>query len=267
VHIEDRGYQFADGVYEVCEVLKGQLVDAPRHFDRLARSLSELQMKWPMRRPILEQLAREVVRRNRIFEGYVYLQVTRGVARRDHVFPAKDTPSSVVITARYSNRNAAQKTAQQGICVITVPDERWTRVDIKTIGLLPNVLARQKAKEQGAKEAWLLDQAGCITEGAATNAWIITQAGVVVTRFAEQGILRGVTRTTLLEALADLGLKFEERAFTLAEALQAREAFITGATTLVMPVVRINQQSVGDGKSGEYTLKLREKFHNYAHKQ
>jgi D-alanine transaminase len=250
VHVEDRGYQFADGVYEVCEVARGYIIDMTRHLDRLARSLSELQMAWPVDRKALVAIIREVVRRNRVHDGLVYIQVSRGVARRDHVFPAAPTQPSLVVTARSSNPLAARARAEEGIAVITVPENRWERVDIKTVGLLPNVLARQKAKEHGAAEAWFVDADGTVKEGAATNAWIVTRDGILVTRPADFGILRGVTRTTVLEIAAEQGLKVEERGFSVEEAKEAREAFITAATTVVMPVVRIDDKFGRKRKAG-----------------
>lgn len=266
VHIEDRGYQFADGVYEVCEVARGYIVDMTRHLDRLERSLSGLQIAWPVNRAVLELIMREVVVRNRIKNGLVYLQVTRGVAPRDHFFPAAGTHSSLVVTAKRTDPVAAAKKAATGLKVITVPENRWERVDIKSIGLLPNVLARQQAKEAGAQEAWFVDPDGTVKEGAATNAWIVTRDGVLVTRPADHGILRGVTRTTLMEVARKLGLTVEERGFTVEEAKGAREAFITAATTIVMPIVAIDGQPVANGHPGSVALSLRDAFFDVAEK-
>lgn len=264
VHIEDRGYQFADGVYDVCEVYHGRLVDETRHLDRLERSLRELRIAMPVVRAALSVILREMVARNRVREGMVYVQVTRGVARRDHVFPATSVPSALVVTAKSVDRAAGEATARAGISVITCPDNRWDRVDIKSIGLLPNVMARQAAKEQGAREAWFVDADGFVTEGAATNAWIVTTKGALVTRPAESGILRGVTRTTILDAVRRDGLTFEERPFTVDEAKAAREAFISAATTLVMPVIAIDGHKVGEGVPGPVTLGLRRALHEVA---
>lgn len=266
VHIEDRGYQFADGVYEVCEIARGNIIDMTRHLDRLGRSLGELQIAWPVERAALSAIMREVARRNRVHDGMVYIQVTRGVARRDHVFPKQGTRPSLVVTARSSDPQAARAKAGEGISVITVPENRWDRVDIKTVGLLPNVLARQKAKEVGAAEAWFVDAEGTVKEGAATNAWIVTADGVLVTRPADFGILRGVTRATVMDVAARQGLVVEERGFTVEEAQQAREAFITAATTLVMPVVRIDDTPVANGHPGTVALALRESFFETAEK-
>lgn len=265
VHIEDRGYQFADGVYEVCEVARGFIVDMPRHLGRLNRSLAELSIEWPVTRGVLPLILREVVRRNHVVNGLVYVQVTRGVASRDFAFPANAKPS-LVVTARKADPAAAVKRAETGIKVITVPENRWDRVDIKTVGLLPNVLAKQKAKEAGAQEAWFVDSDGMVTEGGSSNAWIVTTDGVLVTRPAEHGILRGITRTTLFDVAAKLGLKIEERGFSVAEAKAAREAFISSATTIAMPIVAIDGAPVANGHPGSVTLSLREAFFDIAEK-
>lgn len=266
IHIEDRGYQFADGVYEVCEVARGYIMDMTRHLDRLDRSLRELQIAWPMTRAALQAVMREVIRRNRVFNGMVYLQVTRGVAPRDHVFPTPGVKPALVITAKRTDPAAAAKKAETGLKVITVPENRWDRVDIKSVGLLPNVLARQKAKDAGAQEAWFVDSDGTVKEGAATNAWIVTSDGRLVTRPADHGILRGITRATVIEVAAKLGLKVEERGFTVEEAKRAREAFLTAATTVVMPVVEIDGAPVANGHPGSVALSLRQSFFDVAEK-
>jgi D-alanine transaminase len=264
VHVEDRGYQFSDGVYEVCEVRGGRLVDEPMHMRRLQRSLGELKIAMPMPLSALRVVLRETVARNRVRDGLVYLQVSRGVARRDHAFPAAGTPPSVVVTARSADSAAVEKTAAMGIAVITVPENRWDRVDIKAIALLPNVLAKQAAKEQGAKEAWFVGKDGYVTEGSSSNAWIISRDGKVITRPAEQGILRGITRTVLLKVLKAQGLELEERPFTVEEAQAAREAFVTSASQIVMPVVQIDGRPVGNGAPGLVAAALRQDFHRYS---
>lgn len=223
-------------------------------------------MKWPMSRKALTTVIREVVRRNHVTNGMYYLQVTRGVAKRDHVFPPDSVPSSIVITAKSMNRDAAEKRAEAGIAVVTVPENRWERVDIKTVGLLPNVLAREAAKRQGAQEAVFVDEKGFVKEGAATNVWIVSKDGKLVTRPAEHGILRGVTRTTVIDVAKKLGLIVEERPFSVEEAKNAREVFITAATTLVMPVVRLDGQPIGNGHPGLTAPQLREAFFAVAEK-
>ena len=264
IHVEDRGFQFADGVYEVCEVRAGRLIDERRHLDRLDRSLSELRITPPMTRAALSVVLRETVRRNRVRDGIVYLQVTRGIARRDHGFPDTPIPASLVVTSRSADPAKRDKAAESGVSVITVPDNRWERVDIKTVGLLPNVLAKQAAKEAGAKEAWFVDATGHVTEGSSTNAWIVTADGTVVTRPAEHGILRGITRAVILDILAAAGLKLDERAFTLEEARAAREAFFTSASNIVVPVVKLDGALVGDGKPGPVARRLLEEIYRFA---
>ena len=264
VNIEDRGYQFSDGVYEVCEVRGGRLVDERRHIERLQRSLAELRIAMPVTPAALGVILRETVRRNRVRLGIVYLQITRGVARRDHAFPAGSIAPSLVVTARNLDLAGAEKLAADGVAVITVPDNRWERVDIKSVSLLPNVLAKQAAREQGAREAWFVDKQGRVTEGSSSNAWIVTRDGTLVTRQVDHGILKGITRTVVLDAVAAQGLKLEERAFTVDEAYGAREAFLTSASQLVLPVVRIDGRPVGNGAPGLLASALRRDFHRYA---
>jgi D-alanine transaminase len=265
VHIEDRGFQFADGVYEVCEVARGNLMDMTRHLDRLDRSLRELRIVWPMHRSAMVVVMREVVTRNGVHNGLVYVQVTRGVAARDFLFP-QETASSLVVTAKKVDPALAARRAETGIRVITVPENRWDRVDIKSVGLLPNVLAKQAAKEAGAQEAWFVDADGFVKEGGSSNAWIVTGDGRLVTRPADHGILRGITRTTLFEVAARLGLSIEERGFSVAEAKAAREAFISSATTIAMPVVEIDGAAVANGHPGSVVHSLRQAFFDVAEK-
>jgi D-alanine transaminase len=264
VHVEDRGYQFGDGVYEVCEVRGGRLIDERRHLERLKRSLGELRIRMPMSTRALGVIIREVVARNRIGYGIVYLQITRGVAPRDHAFPSREVRPSVVVTARALNQVRNEALARQGIAVVTVPDNRWTRVDIKTIGLLPNVLARQAALELGARDAWFVDARGRVTEASSANVWIVTSNRTLITRHADHAILRGITRTVLFDAIRAEGLTVEERAFTLEEAYGAREAFITSASQIVLPVVRVDDRIIGDGKPGPVAIALRRAYHRYA---
>jgi len=264
VHVEDRGYQFGDGVYEVCEVRGGHLVDERRHLGRLERSLGELRIRMPMSPRALGVIMHEVVARNRIGYGIVYLQITRGVARRDHAFPLVPVQPSLVVTAHALNRLRNEALAEKGIAVVTVPDNRWGRVDIKTVGLLPNVLARQAALERGARDAWFVDVHGMVTEASSANIWIVTSARTLITRHADNAILRGITRTVLFDAIKAEGLAVEERAFTLEEAYDAREAFITSASQIVLPVVRVNDRIIGDGKPGPVTIALRRAYHRYA---
>jgi len=257
VAVEDRGYQLADGIYEVLAVERGLMADLDLHFARLERSLSELRIAMPMSRKALESILAETIRRNGVSDGIVYLQVNRGVARRDHAFPAGVKPS-VVVTARRQPRAKADAQALKGVSVITTPDLRWARIDIKAIGLLPNVLAKQQAREAGAYEAWLVDRDGMVTEGSSTNAWIVDAEGNLVTRqWDGGGILNGVTRLALMELARERQIRIVERGFSVAEAQGAKEAFLTSTTAFVMPVVRIDGKPVGSGMPGPVTAGLR----------
>ena len=257
VHIEDRGYQLADAVYEVWAVFDGKLADAEGHFARLSRSLGELRIVEPMSRAALTVVLREVLRRNRIRNGLVYLQVSRGVAPRDHAFPTTPVSPAVVVTAKSVDYAAAEAKAAKGVAVITTPENRWGRCDIKTVGLLPNALAKQAAKERGAAEAWFVDEMGLVTEGASSNAWIIDRDGVLRTRDTNANILRGVTRLTLMDVIREAGLTVSEKPFSPAEAIEAKEAFITGAGSLVLPVVAVDGKPVGEGVPGPVAKRLR----------
>ena len=259
VSINDRGYLFADAVYEVWSVFDGRLADAEGHLNRLDRSLRELQIVQPMTRAALLNVLNEVIRRNRITEGMVYLQVSRGVAPRDHVFPSH-TPPSLVITARPVDREAAARKAEAGVRAISAPDIRWGRCDIKTVGLLPNVLAKQAARERGAGEVIFVDKDGYVTEGGSTNIFMVARDGVIRTRPLNANILPGVTRLNLLSILAGSDLTLREEAFTLKEAKAAAEVFATAATSLVLPIVAIDDHRIGTGAPGPVALALREAY-------
>jgi len=264
VSVEDRGFHFADGVYEVCEVREGRLVDERRHMARLDRSLSELRIARPMAPGPLSVVLHETVRRNRVRDGIVYVQITRGAARRDFPFPSGELPPTVVVTARSNDLARLEQLAAEGVAVITVPDIRWGRVDIKSVALLPNVLAKQAARDAGAREAWLVDAAGRVTEGASSNAWIVTRDGTLITRPLGPDILPGITRSVVIDVTKAQGLAFEERAFTVAEAYAAREAFITSASQVVLPVVRIDGRLIGNGAPGLIAAALRRDYHRHA---
>lgn len=255
VHIEDRGYQFADGIYEVCGVLAGKIFDMDPHLDRLDRSLRELRMEPPMSRAAFKIIMEETVRRNKFRNGLIYIQITRGVARRDHSFP-KNTPLSIVMTARPVDFHAVIKRSEKGVTVATMPDIRWERCDIKSLSLLPNIMAKQAAKEAGAYEAWLVDKDGFVTEGSSTNAWIVTQDGTLVTRALTNDILPGITRQGVINLAARHGLKIEQRKFTVEEAKRAREAFLTSTTSFAMPIVAIDGAPVANGESGSVCREL-----------
>jgi D-alanine transaminase len=264
VAVDDRGFQFADGVYEVCEVRGGRLVDERRHMARLDRSLREIGKARPMSAAALSVVLHETVRRNRVHDGIVYLQITRGVARRDFAFPPADTPPSVVVSARSNDLARIEQSAAEGIAVVTVPDIRWQRVDIKSVALLPNVLAKQAARDQGAREAWLVDTQNRITEGASSNAWIVSRDGKLITHPLGRDILPGITRSVVIDMIKGQGLAFEERAFTVDEAYAAREAFVTSATQTVMPVISIDGRPVGNGAPGLITTALRRDYRGHA---
>ena len=255
VHIEDRGYQFADAVYEVMAVAAGRARHVEQHLDRLGRSLAAVEIGWPVPRRVLPLIVAEVVRRNLVGDGIVYLQIGRGVAKRNHLFPADAVPSLVVTARRQSGPSAA--TVERGVTVVTRPDQRWGRVDIKTIGLLANVLARQSAKQSGAYETWLVDANGQVTEGAATNAFIVAADGTLLAQPAGPTILGGVTRANVLELARRNGIAVAERAFTADEAKAAAEAFLSGTTVMVLPVIAIDGAAIGDGRPGPVTRRLR----------
>jgi D-alanine transaminase len=260
VNIEDRGYQFGDGIYEVVHLYDGRFIDEDLHLARLERSLREIALPMPMPRASLRLVLREVARRNRVTEGLLYMQVTRGVARRDHAFPSKPIPPALVVTVK---RIAPYPTNvdRWGASVITMPDLRWARCDIKTVNLLPNCLARQAAREKGAIEAVLYDEAtGMVTEGSATSFWIVDEAGTIRTRPLSDAILPGCTRAALMAELREAGIAFEEREFSMEELRRAREAFITSATSFVKPITKIDGAPVGNGEVGPVVRKLFEIF-------
>lgn len=256
VHVEDRGYQFADGVYEVLEVRWGRLLDSTRHLARLARSLNALRIQLPMPEAALRIVIAEVIGRNKLVDGIVYLQVTRGVARRDHAFPVQSVRPSLVITTKPIDWSMRALRLEAGVRVVTVPDNRWERVDIKSIALLPNVLAKQAAREQGAFEAWFVGQDGLITEGSSSNAWIITREGVLITASGKDRILSGVTRSMVLDVVERNGLRLEQRAFSREEAMDASEAFITSRTASITPVIEVDGIQIGEGSPGPVTREL-----------
>ena len=264
VSIEDRALTFGDGVYEVCEVRGGALIDEARHLARLAKSLHALRIAAPIGEAALRGILREIVRRNRVRDGLAYIQISRGVARRDHGFPAASVKPSLIVSAKSLDPAIGEANAARGVKVITLPEERWAHPHIKTLQLLPNVMAKQAAREAGAYEAWFVDAKGFITEGASTNAWIVTPGGALVTRQTDQGILSGVARATLIDVAGREGARLEERAFSLEEALGAREAFFSSATTIAMPVVAIDGKPIGEGRPGPLTMALRRKFHEVA---
>ena len=256
VHVEDRGFQFADGVYEVCAVRGGRLIDEEPHLKRLVRSLGELKMRAPVGDRALRHIMRETVRRNRVSDGLVYVQVSRGRAPRDHGFPPPATKPTLVVTARSLAIEKYAAWAEKGVAVITMPDARWARCDIKSTALLANVLAKQAAREQRAFEAWLVDRDGLVTEGSSTTAWIVDAAGVLRTRALSDAILPGVTRGELISICREHGLTFEERAFTLEEVKVAREAFLSAASIGVLPITSVDGHKIGIGHPGPVAVRV-----------
>jgi D-alanine transaminase len=256
VHIEDRGLQLGDSVYEVCRIASGRILDEEEHLDRLERSLREIEMAMPMGRAALKSVMAEIARRNGMRDGLLYLQITRGALRRDHPIPKAGPKPTLILTVHPVDPTAIARRHAEGIAVVTGPDERWGRCDIKTTQLLANLLAKTAARRAGAFEAWLVDRDGFVTEGAATNAWIVDREGRIVTRDLSRAILPGVTRRIILEAAAAAQLPVVERRFTPEEAFSAREAFLSSATGGAVPVVAIDGRMVGDGRPGPLTRRV-----------
>jgi len=266
VHIEDRGLQLGDAVYEVCLVRAARLMDEVEHLDRLERSLREIQIAMPMQRGPLGLVMRELVRRNRVYDGLVYLQITRGAVQRDHPVPAQSPRPTLILTARSMDMIGLNRRREEGIAVITRPDERWARRDIKTTQLLPNLLAKTEARRSGAYEALLVDGAGLITEGSTMSAWIVDREGRLVTRSLSNDILPGVTRRVILEAAREAQMTISERAFTTDELAAANEAFVSAATG-ILPVTRVDGRSIGDGNPGPVTRRVQELYTRLAEKR
>jgi len=262
VHIEDRGYQFADGVYEVVTIVGGRMIDEEPHLDRLERSLREMEIAMPMSRAVLKMVMRELVRRNGVRSGLLYMQITRGVAPRDHKYPDPSLPRSVVMTTRKADYANNAKFAD-GVKVITIPDIRWERCDIKTVSLLPNCMGKTMAARAGAYEAWQVDADGMVTEGTSSNAWIVTKDGTLVTRPPTHAILNGITRLSILRLAREQGIPFEERPFSVEEAKSAREAFTSSATSFATPVVQIDDTVVANGKPGSLSRRVFETYMDY----
>lgn len=263
VHIEDRGYQFGDGVYEVVTILNGKMVDEIGHMDRLERSLDELHIEMPASRQVLMMIGRELAHRNNLDNGLIYMQVTRGVAPRNHAFPSHYVKPALVMTTKRMDFAKMAK-FKEGVPVITIPDQRWDRRDIKTICLLPNCLGKQAAAEAGAYEAWQVDKDGFITEGTSSNAWILTKDKKLITRQLNEDILHGITRATVLGLAKQSGFEVEERPFTVDEAHNALEAYATSATSFVTPIIKIDDHAIGNGVPGSFGLKLLAAYQEYA---
>lgn len=263
VSVEDRGFQFADGIYEVIAIDNGHFVDEIPHLDRWDRSLAALRLPPAMPRNAMRRVMAEMVRRNRVREGILYLQLTRGRARRDAPFPRQASPSLIMTCRSQSLPSDAQ--VQAGTAVLSVPEIRWQRCDVKSVALLPNVLAKQRAREHGAFEAWFTRESdGVVTEGGSTNAFIVDGDGRLVTHPATNAILGGITRDRVISLARAAGMTVEERPFTLAEAKGSREAFMTSTTTGVYPIVRIDDDTVANGQPGSLTLALARHYRMYS---
>ena len=265
VHIEDRGFQFADSVYEVIAVQGGHLIDGDEHLDRLERSLRELTITSPMSHRSLKLVIRELLRQNRITYGSIYMQVSRGQADRDFPFPEGLKPTLVMTAKRLKPFD--YKLLYNGVKVVSIADIRWKRCDIKTVSLLAGAMGKTFAKKQGAFEAWQIDAQGFVTEGTASNAWIVNSDGTLITRALGADILGGITRKAILKLAHKEGLKYVERAFTLEEAKAAQEAFTSSSTMFIRPVVQIDDSKIGTGEPGEFCLKVIKLYGDYMEQQ
>jgi D-alanine transaminase len=262
ISVEDRGFLFGDAVYEVIGCIHGHLADETGHLDRLERSLSEIKMEMPVERETLRFLMRELLRRNRQKNAALYLEISRGAAKRDFKFPTPETPPTMVMIS-YDFDFDGNAAVKNGVKVKTVPDIRWKRRDIKTVLLLPQSMSKQQAIDEGFDDVWMVDEEGFVTEGSASNAWIVTKDKKLVTRAVTTDILRGITRTAIEKLCKEMNLAVEERSFTPEEVYEATEAFTTSATALITPVIEIDGHKIGDGRRGDICHNLYEEYRNY----
>ncbi len=260
VHVEDRGYQFGDGVYEVILLINGKMADCDGHLKRLNGSLSKLEMKSPVSEGALRQIMARLIRLNRLKTGIIYIQITRGVARRDHAFP-KHSPSSLVMTVKHVSVDTGRQLA--GKSAITVPDQRWDRRDIKTIQLLPNCLAKQAALEKGAYEAIMVMPDGSVSEGSSSNVWILNNENQLITRQPDEDILNGITRRSIQRIAGERQMEIVERAFSVAEMMQAKEVFVTSATSMVTALTHVDGKKIDKGKVGHIASALKADYIRY----
>ena len=262
ISVDDRGFLFADSVYELINVSNKKIIDLDQHLNRLKVSLRKVKIKYKLNKKKYEEIINKLIKLNKIFNGYIYIQITRGVAERKHEFPNKYSPTTIIFT---KHLKINKKIYEKGVKIITIPDIRWLRRDIKTTSLLPNVLSKQLAVEKNAFESWLIDD-GNITEGSASNAWIIKNSNTIVTHPANNKILKGVTRDTIIKILKKNGFNIKEKPFNLIEAKNAKEAFLTSSTLSVLPVVKIDNYNISKGKPGDITKKILNLYNNYISK-
>tara|TARA_Y100000590_G_scaffold460009_1_gene618380 strand:+ start:178 stop:1053 length:876 start_codon:yes stop_codon:yes gene_type:complete len=259
VSIEDRGFLFADSIYELISVFNKEIIDEKQHFNRLESSLKKIKINYDFNKKKFKKIINKLIKTNNVVNGYIYIQITRGVAERSHEFPKKYKPTTIIFT---KHLNINKKLYKTGVKIISIPDLRWLRRDIKTTSLLPNVLSKQLAIEKNAFESWLIDN-GYITEGAASNAWIINNSKTILTHPATNKILKGVTRDTVIKLLKKSGFVIKEKPFNLIEAKNAKEAFLTSSTMSVLPVVKIDNFNISNGKPGDITKKIMQLYKNY----
>jgi len=262
ISIEDRGFLFADSIYELISVFNKKIIDTDQHLNRLRSSLNKVKIKYNFNKKKIKKIINKLIKLNNVINGYVYIQITRGVAERKHEFPKKYKPTTIIFT---KNLNVDKKIYKKGVKIITIPDLRWLRRDIKTTSLLPNVLSKQLAVEKNAFESWLIDN-GNITEGSASNAWIIKSSNTIITHPANTKILKGVTRDTVIKILKKNNFNVKEKPFNLIEAKNAKEAFLTSSTLSVLPVVKIDNYNISNGKPGDITKKIMYLYNNYTNK-
>ena len=262
ISVEDRGFLFADSVYELISVFNKKIVDIDQHLNRLKSSLNKVKLKYNFNKKKIRKIINKLIKLNNVINGYIYIQITRGVAERKHEFPKQYKPTTIIFT---KNLNVDKKIYKKGVKIITIPDLRWLRRDIKTTSLLPNVLSKQLAVEKNAFESWLIDN-GNITEGSTSNAWIIKSSNTIITHPANTKILKGVTRDTIIKILKKNNFNVIEKPFNLIEAKNAKEAFITSSTLSVLPVVKIDNYNISNGKPGDITKKIMYLYNNYINK-
>ena len=262
ISVEDRGFLFGDSIYELISVFNKKIVNIDQHLNRLKSSLNKVKIKYNFNKKKIRKIINKLIKLNNMINGYIYIQITRGIAERKHEFPKQYKPTTIIFT---KNLNIDKKIYKKGVKIITIPDLRWLRRDIKTTSLLPNVLSKQLAVEKNAFESWLIDN-GNITEGSTSNAWIIKSSNTIITHPANTKILKGVTRDTVIKILKKNNFNVIEKPFNLIEAKNAKEAFLTSSTLSVLPVVKIDNYNISNGKPGDITKKIMYLYNTYINK-